>query len=158
ARERDGNPIRVGMIGAGTMGHGLANQITNSIPGMRMSAIYNRHPERAHEAFTYSGRDGVVATASQHRVDEAIHRGAPVVAEDPFTICRSSEIDVVVDVTGSVDFGAQVVLEAIDHGKPVILMNAEVDATIGPILQVYARQRGVIVSASDGDEPGVQMN
>ena len=37
-------------------------------------------------------------------------------------------------------------------------MNAEVDATIGPILRVYATQHGVILSACDGDEPGLQMN
>ena len=47
-----------------------------------------------------------------------------------------------VDVTGSVEFGARVILEAFKHGKPVVLMNAEVDATIGPILQVYARSTG----------------
>jgi predicted homoserine dehydrogenase-like protein len=158
AREQAGAPIRVGMIGAGTMGQGLANQIANSVRGMRMSAIYNRSPHRAREAYEYAGREGVIETGSQTRLDEAIHRGVPVVAEDPFTICRSSEIDVIVDVTGSVEFGARVVLEAIDHGKPVILMNAEVDATIGPILQVHARKNGTIVSASDGDEPGVQMN
>ena len=55
-------------------------------------------------------------------------------------ICRSPEIDVIVDVTGSVEFGAHVILEAFAHGKHVVLMNAEVDATIGPILQVYARR------------------
>ena len=37
-------------------------------------------------------------------------------------------------------------------------MNAEVDATIGPILQIYAKKHGVILSACDGDEPGLQMN
>ncbi len=64
----------------------------------------------------------------------------------------------IVDVTGSVEFGAHVILEAFRHGKHVVLMNAEVDATIGPILQVYAEQHGVILSACDGDEPGLQMN
>ena len=49
-------------------------------------------------------------------------------------------------------------MEAFKHGKDVVLMNAELDATIGPILQVYARKHGVILSACDGDEPGVQMN
>ena len=44
------------------------------------------------------------------------------------------------------------------HGKHVILMNAELDATIGPLLHVYAERHGVILSACDGDEPGVQMN
>jgi predicted homoserine dehydrogenase-like protein len=33
-----------------------------------------------------------------------------------------------------------------------------VDATIGPILQTHAREKGVILSACEGDEPGAQMN
>ena len=50
-------------------------------------------------------------------------------------------------------------LEAFAHGKDVVLMNAELDATIGPILQVYAdASTASILSACDGDEPGVQMN
>jgi predicted homoserine dehydrogenase-like protein len=158
AREEQGKPIRVGMVGAGFMGQGLTNQIMHSVPGMRMSAVYNRRPERAHQVYRYSGCEDIVAAGSQSQLDEAIRSGRPVVAEDPFFICRSSEIDVVVDVTGSVEFGAHVLLEAFAHGKPVVLMNAEVDATIGPILQVYAKKHGVILSACDGDEPGVQMN
>ena len=43
-------------------------------------------------------------------------------------LARSAHIDVLVDVTGSVEFGAQVVLEAFKHGKDVVLMNAEIDA------------------------------
>jgi len=39
-----------------------------------------------------------------------------------------------------------------------VLLNAEIDATIGPILRTYARKHGVILSACEGDEPGVQMN
>jgi predicted homoserine dehydrogenase-like protein len=158
AREQDGRPIRVGMIGAGQVGQGLANQIVNSVRGMRLSAIFNRRPERAHEAYRYAGVDDVVEAANEHALDEAIWNDKPVVAEDPFAICRSDEIDVVVDVTGAVEFGAHVILEAFKHGKPVILLNAEVDATIGPILQTYARKYGTILSAADGDEPGVQMN
>ena len=59
--------------------------------------------------------------------------------EDAFLLCRSEQIDVIVDVTGSVEFGAHVMLEAFAHGKHVVLMNAEVDATIGPILQRLRR-------------------
>jgi predicted homoserine dehydrogenase-like protein len=99
-----------------------------------------------------------VAAGTQSELDEAIRKGKPAVAEDPFTICRSPEIDIRVDVTGSVEFGARVILEAFRFGKPVVLMNAEVDATIGPILQTYARKHGVILSACEGDEPGAQMN
>jgi predicted homoserine dehydrogenase-like protein len=158
ARAEQGTPIRVGMIGAGFMGQGLTNQIANSVPGMRMAAIYNRRPDRAFGVYQYAGCADVVGAATQSALDEAIRRGVPVVAEDPFTICRSSEIDVVIDVTGSVEFGAHVILEAFRFGKPVVLMNAEVDATIGPILRVYAKRHGVILSACDGDEPGVEMN
>jgi predicted homoserine dehydrogenase-like protein len=158
AREQQGKPIRVGMVGAGFMGQGLTNQITHSVPGMRMAAVYNRRPERAQHVYRYSGLDNIVMAGSQSQLDEAIRRGQPAVAEDPFMMCRSSEIDVIVDVTGSVEFGAHVILDAFKHGKPVVLMNAEVDATIGPILQVYARKHKVILSACEGDEPGLQMN
>jgi predicted homoserine dehydrogenase-like protein len=158
AREAEGKPIRVGMVGAGFMGQGLTNQIMHSVPGMRMAAVYNRRPERALHVFRYAGCEEVATAGSQGALDDAVRRGTPVVAEDPFLICRSAQIDVVVDVTGSVEFGAHVLLEAFRHGKPVVLMNAEVDATIGPILQVYAKKHGVILSACEGDEPGVQMN
>jgi len=157
AREEQGKPIRVGMIGAGFMGQALTNQIENSVPGMRMAAIYNRHPERASQVYRYAGREAVAA-GTQQGVDDAVRRGQPVVAEDPMTLCRSPEIDVVVDVTGSVEFGARIILESFRHGKPVVLMNAEVDATVGPILRVHAKKHGGILSACDGDEPGVQMN
>src|SRR6202008_2013081 len=57
--------------------------------------------------------------------------------------------------TGSVEFGARVALEAFRHGKDVVLMNAELDATIGPILQTYAERHGVILTGCEGDELGL---
>ena len=158
AREEAGKPIRVGMVGAGFMGQGLTNQIMHSVPGMRMAAVYNRHSERAEQVYRYAGCENVVVAGTQAQLDDAIRQGLPAVAEDPFTICQSSEIDIVVDVTGSVEFGAHVVLKSFQYGKPVVLLNAELDATIGPILHVYARRHGVILSACDGDEPGIQVN
>ena len=157
-RETEGRPVRVGMLGAGFMGQGLTNQIENSVPGMRMAAIYNRTPQRAVDVYAYSGHEGVRSTASQREFDDLNERGIPVVAEDPYLLCRSPHVDILVDVTGSVEFGAHVILEAFRHGKSVVLMNAEVDATIGPILRVHAKRHGQILSACDGDEPGLQMN
>jgi predicted homoserine dehydrogenase-like protein len=158
AREEQGKPIRVGMLGAGFMGQGLTNQITNSVPGMCMVAAYNRKPQRALDVFHYSGLKEVVQAASQGQFDESIRQGKPAVTEDPMLLARSEEIDVLVDVTGSVEFGARVILEAFRHKKDVVLMNAEIDATIGPILQTYAEKEGVILSACEGDEPGIQVN
>jgi predicted homoserine dehydrogenase-like protein len=158
SREEQGKPIRVAMLGAGFMGQGLANQIINSVPGMRMVAIQNRHLEKAIHAYRYSGLENITEATSQSHLDDAIRAGKPAVTEDPFLLARSEQIDVLVDVTGSVEFGAHVVIEAFKHSKDVVLMNAELDATIGPILQVYAKKHGVILSACEGDEPGVQMN
>jgi predicted homoserine dehydrogenase-like protein len=158
AREAQGKPIRVGMLGAGFMGQGLTNQITNSVPGMRMVAVYSRKPQRALDIFTYSGRPAPIQATTQPQLDEAILADRPVVTEDAFLLARSEHIDILVDVTGSVEFGARVVLEAFKHKKDVVLMNAEIDATIGPILQTYAAREGVILSACEGDEPGIQVN
>ena len=157
AREAQGKPLHVGMIGAGFMGRGLVNQIVHSVPGERMSAIYNRHVQKAIDAYKYAGVDPVVVT-KQGELEDAIRKGRGAVTEDPVLLCRSEQIHCLVDVTGAVEFGAHVVLDAFKHGKHVVLMNAELDATIGPILQVYARKHGVLLSACDGDQPGVEIN
>jgi predicted homoserine dehydrogenase-like protein len=158
ARAEQGKPIRVAIVGAGFMCQGLTNMIVNSTPGMRVVAISNRKPQRAVDVFRYSGCDDVAVAETQRQLDDAILANRPVATEDGLLLARSPLVDVLVDVTGSVEFGAHVVLEAFKHGKDVVLMNAEIDATIGPILQVYAKKYGVILSACDGDEPGVQMN
>jgi predicted homoserine dehydrogenase-like protein len=158
AREEEGRPIRVGLIGAGFMAQGITNQIRNSVPGMETVAVYGRRLERALDVFRYAGQDDIVTAAKQDELEDAVRAGRPAVTDDPSLLCRSEQIDVLVDVTGSVDFGARVALDAFEHGKHVIAMNAEVDATIGPILHVYARKHDVIFSATDGDEPAIQMN
>jgi predicted homoserine dehydrogenase-like protein len=157
AREAAGTPVRVGLVGAGFMVQGLANMIVNATPGMRLVAISNRHPDRASKVFKYAGQDPVMADSAAS-FEQAASAGRPIATGDPSLICRSPHIDVVVEVTGHVDFGLHVTLDAMSHGKHVVLMNAELDATLGPILQVYAKRHGVILSACDGDEPGVQMN
>ena len=159
AREDAGRPIRVALFGAGFMARGITNQILNSTRGMRLVAIFSRTAQQAIECYKYAdeGLDPL-SVDSQAALDEAIAGGRPVVTEDAMLLCRSPHIDILVDVTGAVEFGAHVVLEAFRNGKHVILMNAELDATLGPILQVYARQHGVVLSACDGDQPGVEIN
>lgn len=158
ARAEAGKPVRVGILGAGFMSQGLSNQIVHSVPGMRLVAVYNRNVKRAYDVSAYAGLEGVVEPKSQAAFEDAARAGRPIVTDDAFLLARSENVDVLVDTTGSVEFGARVVMEAFAHKKDVVLMNAEIDATIGPILQTYAAKHGAILSACDGDEPGVQMN
>ena len=158
ARAEQGNPIKVAILGSGFMAQGLTNHIVNSMPAMNMVAIYGRKPQKAIRVLNYSGLENPIEAVTQSQLDDAIREGKPVFTQDVMLITRSEHVDLIVDTTGSVEFGAHVLLEAFKHGKDVVLMNAELDATIGPILQTYANKYGVILSACDGDEPGLQIN
>jgi predicted homoserine dehydrogenase-like protein len=158
ARADAGRPIRVGMIGAGFMGRGVANQVVNSVPGMTLAAVSNRGVAAARRAYAEAGVEDVVEVSTVAALEEAVGRGRAAVTDDALLLCAAGNIDALVDVTGDVEFGARVTLAAIEHGKHVISMNAELDGTVGPILKVYADRAGVILTAADGDQPGVQMN
>jgi len=158
ARAGAHQPIRVGMVGAGAMGRAIANQIVSAVPGMELVAISNRHPHAASVAYTDAGIDAIELVQSVADLEAAIRRGRAAITDDPTLLCRAGGIDVVLEVTGSVDFGSSVVLEAVRNGKPVVLMNAELEATLGPILKLHADRHGVVVSGCDGDQPGVELN
>lgn len=157
-RQEEGRPVRVGMIGAGFMARGVANQIVNSTPGMELVAIANRTPANAERAYREAGRDDLAMVATAAELDAALADGRAAVTDDPMLVARADGVDVLLEVTGAVEYGAHVTLEAISHGKHVVLMNAELDGTVGPILKTYADAAGVVLSACDGDQPGVQAN
>ena len=157
-RHADKNPIRVALVGAGFMGRGIVLQIATAVPGMEMVAIYNRTLDGAKRAYLDAGIDDFQVVSSQSDLEDRIKKGKYSVVDDPFLICRAENIDVLIEVTGAVEFSSRVVFEAIKHKKHVVLMDAELDGTLGPILKVYADKAGVILTNSDGDQPGVQMN
>ncbi|MEM1361666.1 MAG: NAD(P)-dependent oxidoreductase [Pseudomonadota bacterium] len=152
------NPIRVGMVGVGFIGRGCVNQIINQVPGMDLVAMANRTPARAADALAVAGRPGALEADSQGALDDSIRAGQPVVTSDPMLLCASDQIDVILELTGAITFGAEVALAAFAHGKHFVSMNAELDATAGPIMRKKANEAGVIYTISDGDQPGVQMN
>jgi predicted homoserine dehydrogenase-like protein len=160
ARAEANNPIRVGMIGAGFMARGIANQILNTTKGMKLVAISNRTVAKAAEAYTYAGASegDIQQVSSVSELEAAIGDGKYAITDDAMLLCEAGNIDALIEVTGAIELGAHVVMRAIQHGKHIILMNAEVDGTIGPILKVYADKAGVVLSGCDGDQPGVEMN
>ena len=157
-RAEAGQPLRVAMVGAGFMARGLANQILNSVPGMELVAVANRTLEKAESAYRDAGAEEVVRVSTVEGLEDAIQRGKPAVTEDPLLLCKADGVEAIIDVTGAVEYGAHIALEAFKHGKHLILMNAELDGTVGPILKTYADKAGVVYSGSDGDQPGVEMN
>jgi predicted homoserine dehydrogenase-like protein len=157
-RHREGNPIRVAMVGAGFMGRGIALQILTAVPGIRLVAIANRTLENAERAYTEAGADEVVTVPDENELSKAVAAGRYAVTDDPLLVARQPEVEALIEVTGAVEDGARVVLTAIEHGKHVILMNAELDGTVGPILRRRADAAGVVYTNADGDQPGVQLN
>lgn len=157
-REQDDDPIKVAIVGAGYMGRGIAMQILTAVPGMRLVAISNRTVARAEQAYAQGGADSVNYVDTVAALQDSIHAGQYAVTDNPFLLCEAEGIDAIVEVTGEIEFGAKVVVSAIDHGKHVILMNAELDATVGPLLKTYADKKGVVYTNADGDQPGVIMN
>jgi predicted homoserine dehydrogenase-like protein len=157
-RHRNGQPLRVGIIGAGYMARGLIYQIIHSVPGMCVAAISNRTPEKAREAFRMAGIDQIAEVGTIGQLEECIDRRIAAYTADPYLICRAGNIDIIVEATGDVEYGARVSMEAIRNGKDIALLNAEVDGTVGPILKWYADKAGVIISGVEGDQPGLEMN
>jgi len=155
--EAKGQPIRVGMVGAGATGRAIALQLGTPVPGIRLVAIANRTPAHGERAFREANITAWSCAGSAREAEMAIARGLPVLTDDPSVLTACDAIDVLVEVTGTVEAAASVALAAFDHGKHVVLVNAELDSLLGPILKAKADQAGVVVTHTDGDEPGVAM-
>ncbi len=160
AREAEGRPLRVAMIGAGAMGRAIALQILTRTVGIDLVAIANRHPQTARLAFRRAGVDDadIVNVESTAEVAAAVATHRRAVTEDPQLLTRMDGLDALIEVTGAVEFGANVALDAIAHGQTLITMNAELQGTVGPILRRRADAAGVLLTDADGDQPGVMMN
>ena len=157
-RQEENNPVRVGLVGAGFMGRGIVLQIANSVPGMELVAIYNRSVEGAKRAYREAGIEDFEIVNTQAALEDRIAKGKYTITEDPFLLCKAENIDVLVEVTGAVEFSSRVAYEAIKNKKHVVIMDAELDGTVGAILKVHADRAGVVITNADGDQPGVEMN
>jgi predicted homoserine dehydrogenase-like protein len=157
-REEDGRPIRVGLVGSGFIGYSVAFQIVNHVKGMQLVAIANRTASKAEKAFRDAGVTQFSIVGSVAALEDSISKGGHAVTDDALLLCQAEGIDVIIEATTDMEFSAQVALNAIQHGKHIVVMNADLDATVGPMLKVYADRAGVIITATDGDQPGTLMN
>jgi predicted homoserine dehydrogenase-like protein len=159
-RASEGRALQVGLFGAGFMAKGIVNQVTRYTPGMRIAAICNRTLKAARDTYAVAGvpDDMIVECATGGQIDDAIRSGKFAVTSDPLALVAASGVEIVIESTGHVEYGAHATLAAIGHGKDMVSMNVELDATCGSILKHKADKAGVILSGCDGDQPGVQLN
>ena len=157
-RQREGRPVRIGLIGAGQMGTDIVVQ-TNLMTGIEVVAAADAVPENVFSACVIAGNgkrapelaDDAAATT------RAIERGRLAVSASYRNVCMAEGVDVVIDATGNPNVGAEVALTAIAAGKHIVMMNVEADVTIGPYLSAKAAEAGVVYTLGAGDEPSSTM-
>ncbi|QPK64275.1 homoserine dehydrogenase [Methylomonas sp. LL1] len=124
-------PVKVGVLGLGTVGGGTVNVLTRN----------------AEEIARRAGREIVVSRASaRHLAQKRIcdTQGIALTA-DPFEIVNDPDIDVVVELIGGYDMAKQLVLSAIANGKHVVTANKALIALHGNEIFAEASKKGVMV-------------
>lgn len=126
--------IKVGIVGAGAMGAAIAYQVS-STSGMKLCWISDLKKEVAQKAIQVAGEG------------EA--------GDDFLSMLNDHPIDVLVEATNAIGAAAEYCLAAIEKGVHLVLMNAEVDLALRPLLEHKAKEKGVCVTSDAGDQHGV---
>ncbi|UOF90389.1 SAF domain-containing protein [Fodinisporobacter ferrooxydans] len=142
-REKEGQSIGVAVIGAGQMGFGMISQISR-VPGMQVRGVADINKQAAENAVDFY--------LSQ------LEQKHPVAVSDDFRqVIQQDSVDVVVDATGVPEVGAKVALQALLARKHLVLLNVEVDVTIGSILAKMFTSANLVYTGSAGDEPAATL-
>jgi predicted homoserine dehydrogenase-like protein len=152
-REASGNPVRVGLIGAGQMGTDVV-ATSKMMKGLRVVVTADLDLERAIAAYKIAQIDGEVTVAENvEQADAAVAAGKLVAVRDYHIVTSMKNIDVMLEATGAPEIGARSALLSARSGQDLAMMNVETDITVGPILHWYAQQKGVLYALAAGDEP-----
>ena len=158
-RQEAGNPIRIGLIGAGEMGTDIVS-CTAHMDGIEVAAIADLDPAAAHRAVGIAvGEPGNSAETARgpEALNALIERGRIPVCPEATPVLESGLIDVIIDATGIPEAGAEIALAAMERGKHVVMMNVEADVAIGAYLRAEAERLGVVYTLGAGDEPAACM-
>lgn len=150
-----GEFICAAVIGAGQMGRGMVSQMV-SMQGMNPSIVVDINIDNAKIAFTKAGINeaDILVAETQEQADQWMKSGKFVVASNAEFATKSKAVQVVIEATGVTEVGARVALDTITNKKHIVMLNAETDVVIGPILKKLADNAGVIYTGAAGDEPG----
>ncbi|KAK5170205.1 uncharacterized protein LTR77_004791 [Saxophila tyrrhenica] len=155
ARESAGNPIQVGIIGAGKFGSMFISQ-AHRTPGLRLAAIADLSKDRALTALRRTGypQDRFDDTASVS-VADGLKAGKTTITMDSTELIAAPGIDVILEVTGSPAAGIKHALLCCEHKKHIVMINVEADVLAGPLLAKKAEEAGIVYSMAYGDQPAL---
>jgi predicted homoserine dehydrogenase-like protein len=154
-REKSGNPIKVGVIGAGLFGSLTVSQLTK-IPGINVSIISDILMEKAILAYEKAGyKDGeIVQVNDPDKANRYIEKKIPVITDNNQVLIESA-VDVILEATGNLEAGAKNAYNAIQNRKNIVMATVETDVTVGPILEKMAEESDVVYSMAYGDQPAL---
>jgi predicted homoserine dehydrogenase-like protein len=150
-RAAENRPVRVGVIGAGKFSSMFLAQVRTT-PGMHLVGVADLSAERAKKALAATGWD-ISAQAAKDFAD-ALKSGRTAVTEDAMALI-DSDIDVVVDITGSPSAAIKHCLRAFEREKHVVNVTVEADVLAGPLLAACAKKAGVVYALAYGDQPAL---
>ena len=128
------SPIRVGLLGIGTVGSGTFN-------------VLRRNQEEIRRRAGRGIEITMVAARNVERVRAAIGDASGVaVVADPFEVVNHPDIEIVVEVIGGTTVAKELVLQAIARGKHVVTANKALLAIHGNEIFAAAQERGVMVA------------
>lgn len=154
--EKKGEIIKVGIVGVGQMGAGVATVISR-MKGMDVLALADIDKEKAVNVFEEIGvlrKDIFCSPDDPNECSRALEKGMRVVTDKAQVIPLLPSLNAIVEATGIPRVGAEVAFKAIKNKKNIIMMNIETDVTVGCILAELAKNAGVVYSVGAGDEPG----
>ena len=145
----------VGIIGSGTFGRSFLAS-SRSIPNIEVRIICDQDITAARGAGLQAGltTDELKICHTGSEANDTVSSGKTAVIDDGM-LMMNLPIDVVVEATGSPDVGAIHARSAIEHGKHVVMATKETDCVVGPVLSRLARNKNLVYSPSDGDQPSL---
>jgi len=151
-RQAAGRPVTIGLIGAGKFGTMFLSQVRVT-DGMHLVGVADLDVARALGQLATAGWPAEAHDARS--LDQAAKSGATHVGDDASALIAHPAVEVIIEATGDPRTGIRFCLEAIGHGKHIVMVNVEADALAGPLLAERARQAGVVYSLAYGDQPAL---
>lgn len=155
---RKKDEVQAAVIGAGHFGTAVITQ-QNYTQYLRVTVVADKNLDSAKTAFIKAEipEEKIVYSKDPEEAQKFINDGKYVYTDDSMMIMDIPSIDVVCEGTGIPDVSAQICKTAIEKGKHVAAISKEMDSVVGPILKKMAKDKGVVYSPVDGDQPALLM-